>query len=370
MSESRKYDFLIVGAGLYGAVFARQVTDAGYSCLVIDKRNHIAGNVFTEQKDGIHLHVYGPHIFHTNNKRIWDYVNRFTAFNEYRHKVLVSYDNQLLSFPINLHTFQQLFNIETQEQAEAYLDREKEVTSENNLEAWIIGQVGRDLYEKFIKGYTTKQWGRDPKDLPASIIKRIPIRTEFNEYYFDDLYQGIPENGYTEMVKNMLQGIEVQLDSDYLKNREEFDNCAKQVVFTGPIDAFYNYEFGALDYRGLKFETQRMETEFVQQTAVINYTKEEVAYTRIVEHKHFTPELETKHSYITKEYPTEWKKGDEAFYPVNDDKNKKIYEKYRNKALQGKVIFGGRLGQYKYYDMHQVIGASLAKSDEVIQSMQ
>ena len=234
------------------------------------------------------------------------------------------------------------------------------------MEAWITGQVGQDLYQKFVKGYTKKQWGRDPKDLPASIIKRIPIRTEFNDFYFDDVYQGIPVNGYTEMVNNMLEGIVVQLNTDYLKNRKVLDGCATQVVYTGPIDAFFNYEFGALDYRGLRFETKQVNKEFEQEVAVMNFTKEEIPFTRIVEHKHFTPGIKTQNTFITKEYPKEWQKGDEAFYPVNDEINKRLYKKYEAKANEDNVLFGGRLGQYKYYDMHQVIAAALSQCDKVL----
>ncbi len=367
MSEKQTYDFLIVGAGLFGAVFARQVTDAGYTCLVIDKRNHIAGNTFTKEVEGIQVHQYGAHIFHTNDKVIWDYVNRFATFNDYRHKVQVNYKNQLLSFPINLKTFEQLYGISSPEEAIKHLESVRVKSANNDFESWALSQIGEDLYKTFVNGYTEKQWGRPAKELPSSILKRIPIRTERNNNYFNDAYQGIPIGGYTKMIERMLQGIEVRLGVDYFEQREELSQLATKTVFTGPIDAFYDYRFGALAYRSLDFQSEVRPMEYVQQRAVVNYTDADVPFTRIIEHKHFD-KVNTPHTVLTKEYPVDWNRGKEPYYPINDNENKALYLRY--KALSendNKVMFGGRLGEYKYYDMHQVIGSALAKSSKYIE---
>ncbi len=366
MTVQPTYDFLIVGAGLYGAVFAREMTNAGKRCLVVDKRSHIAGNAYSKNQDGIEVHVYGPHIFHTNDKAIWDYVNQFAEFIPYHHRVNVTYKGESYSFPINLKTLQQVFGVNTEEEAKVLLEKLRTPTNEKDLESWVIGQVGQELYEIFVKGYTQKQWGRDPKNLPNSIIKRIPIRTNHNENYFDDRYQGIPRGGYTKLVANMLHGIDVQLETDYLEKKNDLSKLASQILFTGPIDAYFDYQLGALEYRGLRFETSKIEKPKFQATAAVNYTELEVPYTRIVEHQQFEPKG-LNHTIITKEYPLEWTKGKEPYYPINDDKNKILYNAYRKLAeKETNVIFGGRLGEYKYYDMHQVIAASLKTSREII----
>ena len=364
MSQQKQFDFLIVGSGLFGAVFARQVTDAGYSCLVIDKRNHIAGNTYTKEVEGIQVHQYGAHIFHTNDKAIWDYVNRFATFNNYRHKVQVNYKNRLLSFPINLATFESLYGIQTSEEALNYLKSVHIPTDKRDFESWALSQIGEDLYNTFVNGYTEKQWGRPAKELPSSILKRIPIRTEKNDDYFNDTYQGIPIGGYTKMVERILEGIEVWLGIDYFDQRVELSQLATKTVFTGPIDAFYEYRFGALAYRSLDFKSEVRPMEYAQQRAVVNYTDAKIPYTRIIEHKHFD-KVKTPQTVITKEYPVEWSIGKEPYYPVNDEENNALLKRY--KQLNNDVIFGGRLGEYKYYDMHQVIGSALAKSAKIIE---
>ncbi len=366
MTQEKKYDFLIVGAGLFGSVFAREVTDAGYSCLVIDKRNHIAGNCYTREEEGIQVHQYGAHIFHTNDEKVWTYVNRFTKFNKYRHMVEVNFRGKLLSFPINLKTLQQLYGVNNETNAVKHLESVREEITGKDFESWAKQQVGAELYEIFIKGYTEKQWGRPASELPSAIIKRIPIRTTANDDYFDDTYQGIPIGGYTSLVENMLSGIDVQLGVNYLDNKKEYDNMANSIVFTGPIDAYYGYQFGALAYRGLKFKQQTLETDSFQNTAVVNYTEAEIPFTRIIEHKKFDYQKSNK-TIVTKEYPTEWCKGEEPFYPINDAANKTLYEKYRLLSnSEPNVIFGGRLAEYKYYDMHQVIASALTKSASTI----
>jgi UDP-galactopyranose mutase len=354
------YDYLIVGSGMFGSVCARELTDKGYKCLVIEKRNHIGGNCYTENKDGINIHKYGPHIFHTSNKEIWDYINQFAKFNNFVNRPKVFYKNSLYSFPINLFTLHQIYGVTTPEEAKKKLE-EVRVKNDNpkNLEEWIVSQVGVDIYMMFIKGYTTKQWGRHPIDLPSFIIKRLPIRFDHNDNYFNDTYQGIPIGGYTQIFEKMLEGIEVRLNEDYLQNKTSFNTLAKKVIYTGPIDAFYDYKFGQLNYRSLKFETERVEVPDYQGNAVINYTELHYPETRIVEHKHFDP-VNTNFTYITREYPREFGEGLDPYYPINDNVNTPIYEKY--KALTEKesnVIFGGRLAEYRYYDMHQVIGSAL-----------
>lgn len=368
----KQYNYLIVGCGLFGSVFAREMTDKGYRCLVIDKRKHIGGNVYTEAVEGINIHKYGAHIFHTNDKGIWDYVNRFAEFNNYRHKVFVDYKSRIYSFPINLMTLTQLWGIRTPTEAIDELESRKVKNGvPSNLEEWILSQVGEELYEIFVKGYTSKQWGRNPTDLPSSIIKRIPIRTDLNDFYFDDLYQGIPVGGYTQMVDNMLAGIEVKLDVDYFKNRYELDALAENVVFTGNIDQFFDYRFGQLEYRSLEFETEVIDKPSFQGTSVVNYTQFDIPYTRILEHKYFEF-AKSPVTVITREYPASWSVGKEPYYPICDETNNAKYNHYKKYAQQScpNVIFGGRLAEYKYYDMHQVIGSALAKSKTIAQHVQ
>ena len=354
------YDYLIVGSGMFGSVCARELTDKGYKCLVVEKRSHIGGNCYTENKDGIHIHKYGAHIFHTSNKEIWDYINKFAKFNNFVNHVKVNYKGQIYSFPINMMTLHQIYGVTTPEEARQKLD-EVRIKNENpkNLEEWILSQVGKEIYEIFIKGYTTKQWGRYPVDLPSSIIKRLPIRFNYDDSYYGMDYQGVPIGGYTQIFEKLLDGVKVLLNEDYLQNRESFNSMAKKVIYTGPIDAYYKYCFGNLDYRSLKFETERVEIPDYQGNAVINYTELHVPFTRILEHKHFDP-VNTNFTYITREYPREYGEGLEPYYPINDKVNTPTFEKY--KALSEKesnVIVGGRLAEYRYYDMHQVIGAAL-----------
>jgi UDP-galactopyranose mutase len=368
--KSKKIDYVIVGSGLFGSVFARQMTDAGYKCLVIDKRNHIGGNVFTENIEGINVHKYGAHIFHTNDRNIWNYVNQFAEFNNYRHKVFVNNCDRIFSFPINLMTLAQIWNFRTPTEAIEYLNKQKATNKDSkNLEDWILSQIGTELYELFVKGYTKKQWGRDPKDLPSSIIKRIPIRTNFNDFYFDDDYQGIPIGGYTMMIENMLKGIEVKTGVDFFESRKFFEEISSNIVFTGKIDEFFDYRYGTLEYRSINFETSVYNQPDFQGTSVVNYTDANVPFTRILEHKHF--EFGKQNStVITKEYPSEWQVGKEAYYPINDDRNNSIYLKYKNLAKDfPNYIFGGRLAEYRYYDMHQVIASALTKCNKIIKKI-
>jgi len=355
------YNYLIIGSGLYASVCARELTDLGYKCLVIDKRDHIGGNCYTENKDGINVHKYGPHIFHTSSKRIWDYVNRFTTFNQFKYSPIVNYQDNLYSFPINLFTLYQLYGVKTPEQAIAKLNSEKiEIHNPKNLEDYVISMVGEQIYKTFIYGYTKKQWMTDPKLLPASIIKRIPIRTNFDNNYFDDIYQGIPEDGYTKIFENLLDGIEVRLNTDYFLDRDYLNSLSENIIFTGRIDEYYNYQFGELNYRSLRFETERLEIEDFQGNSVINYTHEDVPFTRISEWKHFENK-KAPFTYITKEYPITWTKDETPFYPINNEENQQIYNKYKELSkLENNVKFGGRLAEYKYYDMHQVIGSALS----------
>lgn len=363
------FDFLIVGAGLYGATVARELTDAGNSVLVIDKRPQIAGNVYTEKIEGINVHVYGAHIFHTNNKTVWDYVNRFAVFNRFTNSPVANYKGELFSLPFNMYTFNKMWGVVTPEEAEAKIaEQRKEITGEpKNLEEQAISLVGRDIYEKLIKGYTEKQWGRDCKDLPAFIIKRLPVRLTFDNNYFNALYQGIPVGGYTKMVEHMLEGIEVRLGVDYLEQKEELDKLAEKVIYTGPIDAFFDYKLGPLEYRSVRFETEVLDIPNFQGNVAINYTDRETPWTRIIEHKWFEFGKDENgndlpKTVISREYSSEWKLGDEPYYPVNDEKNGNLYQEYKKLAGQEKnVVFGGRLGEYKYYDMDQVIAAALEK---------
>ena len=358
-----KYDYLVVGAGLFGAVFAQQCKAAGKSVLVIDKRPNIAGNVYTQEIEGINVHVYGAHIFHTNNKQVWDYVNRFAEFNRFTNSPVANYKGELYSLPFNMYTFNKMWGVVTPEQAAAKIQEQRAaagITEPKNLEEQAISLVGTDIYEKLVKGYTEKQWGRDCKDLPAFIIKRLPVRLTFDNNYFNALYQGIPMGGYTKMVANMLQGIEVRLNTDYLAHKTELDALADKVVYTGPIDAYFNYKLGTLEYRSVRFETEVLDMPNFQGNAAVNYTDRETPWTRIIEHKWFEFGTQPK-TVISREYSSEWKKGDEPYYPVNDERNGALYQQYKALAEGEKnVIFGGRLGEYKYYDMDAVIASALA----------
>lgn len=357
-----KYDYLVVGAGLYGAVFAYEAKKKGKTCMVIDKRDHIAGNIYCENVSGINVHKYGAHIFHTSDKKIWEYVNQFAEFNNYINSPVARYKNELYNLPFNMNTFSKMWNIATPQEAKDIIASQiadLNITEPKNLEEQALSLVGKDVYEKLIKGYTEKQWGRDCKDLPSFIIKRLPLRFIYDNNYFNDRYQGIPIGGYTKIVEKMLDGIEVRLNTNYLDNREEFDAMADKIVYTGMIDQFYDYKLGVLEYRSVRFETEELPMENYQGNAVVNYTEREVPYTRIIEHKHFEFGKQPT-TIISREYSSEWKKGDEPYYPVNNDKNNALYQQYKELAdKEHKVIFGGRLGGYKYYDMDKVIVAAL-----------
>lgn len=368
------YDYLVVGAGLFGSVFAREAKDKGYSVLVVDKRDHIAGNVYTRKVEGINFHQYGAHIFHTNNKEVWDFVNKFITFNRFTNSPVANYKGELYSLPFNMYTFNKMWGVITPDEAKAKIEEQrKEVVGEpKNLEEQAISLVGRDIYEKLIKGYTEKQWGRDCKDLPSFIIKRLPVRFTFDNNYFNALYQGIPVGGYTKMVEKMLEGIEVRLNTDYLANKEELDGIAKKVIYTGAIDAYYDYKLGTLEYRSVRFENEVLDMPNFQGNAAVNYTDRETPYTRIIEHKWFEfgkdeDGNDLPKTIISKEYSSEWKPGDEPYYPVNDERNSKLYAEYKALSLnEDKVIFGGRLGEYKYYDMDAVIDSALKMTKEVL----
>lgn len=370
-----KFDYLIVGSGLYGAVFAYEAKKAGKRVLVIDKRPNIAGNVYTEEIEGINVHKYGAHIFHTNNKEVWDYVIKFAEFNRFTNSPVANYKGELYSLPFNMYTFNKMWGVVTPEEAVAKIEEQrKEITGEpKNLEEQAISLVGRDIYEKLIKGYTEKQWGRDCKDLPSFIIKRLPVRLTFDNNYFNALYQGIPVGGYTQMVANMLEGIEVRLGVDYFDNKAEFDSMAEKIVYTGPIDAYFNFSLGTLEYRSVRFETELLDQPNFQGNAAVNYTDRETPWTRIIEHKWFEFGKDKNgndlpKTIISREYSSEWKPGDEPYYPVNDEKNGQLYLEYKKLAEQEKnIIFGGRLGEYKYYDMDAVIAAALSKAKEELQ---
>ena len=348
----KQYDYLIVGAGLFGAVFAQEARRAGKRCLVIDRRDHIAGNIYTEQVEGINVHRYGAHIFHTNSKEVWAYVNRFAEFNRYTNSPIANYHGEIYNMPFNMNTFNRMWGVVTPAEAKA--------TEPKNLEEQAISLVGTDIYEKLVKGYTSKQWGRPCDQLPAFIIKRLPVRFTYDNNYFNALYQGIPNGGYTAMVERMLEGTEVRLGVDYLQEKEALDALADRVVYTGAIDAYFGYRLGALEYRSVRFETEVLDTDNYQGNAVVNYTDAETPYTRIIEHKHFEFGTQPK-TVISREYSAEWKVGDEPYYPVNDEKNGALYARYRALADGEKnVLFGGRLGEYKYYDMDKVIESALA----------
>ncbi len=358
----KQYDYLIVGAGLYGAVFAQEAKKAGKKCLVIDKRGHIAGNIYTEQVEGINVHRYGAHIFHTNNKAVWKYVNQFAEFNRYTNSPVANYHGEIYNLPFNMNTFNKMWGVVTPAEAKAKIEEQKAaagITDPQNLEEQAISLVGTDIYEKLIKGYTGKQWGRPCTELPAFIIKRLPVRFTYDDNYFNALYQGIPNGGYTAMVEKMLDGTEVRLGVDYLADRDALNALAEKVVYTGPVDAYFGYRLGALQYRSVRFETEVLDTDNYQGNAVVNYTDAETPYTRIIEHKHFEFGTQPK-TVISREYSAEWKKGDEPYYPVNDEKNGALYAEYKKLAdAEPGVIFGGRLGEYRYYDMDKVIEAAL-----------
>ena len=371
-----KYDYLIVGSGLFGAIFAHEATKNGKKCLVVEKRNNIGGNIYTENVDGINVHKYGAHIFHTSNKEVWDYINKFAEFNRYTNSPVARYKDELYNLPFNMNTFHELFGVITPAEAQAKLDEERKEAQAKlngrepqNVEEQAMSLIGKTVYEKLIKGYTEKQWGRPCTELPAFIIKRLPVRLVYDNNYFNNKYQGIPIGGYTQIIEKMLEGIEVRLNYNYFEHREELEDISEKIVFTGLIDQYYDYKFGKLEYRSLKFETEEINMQNYQGNAVVNYTEYEVPYTRIIEHKFFeygknlgaTPiEESPEKTIITKEYPVTWKDGMEPYYPVNNDKNNEIYKKYEELANEDKkVIFGGRLGTYKYYDMDKVIEEAL-----------
>ena len=357
-----KYDFVIVGAGLYGSVCAYELKKKGKRVLVIDKREHVAGNIYTEKVEGIDVHKYGAHIFHTNNKEVWDYVNSFVEFNRFTNSPLANYKGKIYNLPFNMNTFNQLWGVVTPAEAKNIIESQKNdgsVGEPQNLEEQAISLVGLDIYNKLIKGYTEKQWGRPATELPAFIIKRLPVRFTYDNNYFSDKYQGIPVDGYTKLVEKMLDGIEVLLGEDFFEKREYYESISKKIIYTGPIDRYFDYKFGKLDYRTLKFDSETIDCSNYQGNAVVNYTERDIPFTRIIEHKHFNNTSSEK-TIITKEYPSEFNEGDEPYYPVNDEKNTDIYKLYRELAKEEeKVTFGGRLAEYKYYDMHQVIASAL-----------
>lgn len=368
------FDYLVVGSGLYGAIFACEANKKGKKVLVIDKRPNIGGNIYTEKIEGINVHKYGAHIFHTNNKKVWEYVNKYATFNRFTNSPVANYKGELFSLPFNMYTFNKMWGVVTPEEAMAKIEEQrKEIKGEpTNLEEQAISLVGRDIYEKLIKGYTEKQWGRDCKDLPSFIIKRLPVRLTFDNNYFNALYQGIPVGGYTKMIENMLDGIEVRLNVDYLENKEELDKLAEKVVYTGPIDAYFDYKLGYLEYRSVRFENELLDKPNFQGNAAVNYTDRETPWTRIIEHKWFEFGKDEEgndlpKTYISREFSSEWKPGDEPYYPVNDEKNSNLYAEYKELAAkEEKVIFGGRLGEYKYYDMDATVASVLDKCEEVL----
>ena len=370
--NTMKYDYLVVGSGLYGAIFAHEAKAKGKSVLVVDKRPNIAGNVYTEKQEGINVHMYGAHIFHTNDKRVWNYITQFAEFNRFTNSPVANYKGELYSMPFNMYTFNKMWGVVTPEEAAAKIEEQKkEITGEpKNLEEQAISLVGRDIYEKLVKGYTEKQWGRDCKELPAFIIKRLPVRLTFDNNYFNALYQGIPIGGYTKMVENLLDGIEVRLNTDYLEHKAELDALADKVVYTGPIDAYFGFKLGTLEYRSVRFENETLDIPNFQGNAAVNYTDRETPWTRIIEHKWFEfgkdeDGNDLPKTIISREYSSEWKAGDEPYYPVNDEKNGQLYAKYKELAdKETGFIFGGRLGEYKYYDMDTTIASVLDMCDK------
>lgn len=362
----KPYDYLIVGAGLYGAVFAQMLTRQGKKCLVVEKRPHIGGNVYTEKIEDINVHKYGAHIFHTNDKKVWQYVNQFAEFNRFTNSPVANYHGELYSLPFNMYTFNRMWGVTTPQQAEEKIRQQREaagITQPKNLEEQAISLVGTDIYEKLVKGYTEKQWGRPCTELPSFIIKRLPVRLTFDNNYFNALYQGIPMGGYTKMVEAMLEGVEVRLNTDYLENKQELDALARTVVYTGPIDAYFHYSLGSLQYRSVRFETEVLDMPNFQGNAAVNYTDRETPWTRIIEHKWFEFGTQPK-TVISREYSSEWKPGDEPYYPVNDEKNSALYARYKALAdREENVIFGGRLGEYRYYDMDQVILSAMNRAE-------
>lgn len=363
-----KYDYLIVGAGLYGAVMAHELDKKGKKCLVIDRRSHIAGNIYCEDIEGIHVHRYGAHIFHTSNQKIWDYMNQFAEFNNYINSPIAVYKDELYNLPFNMNTFSKMWGIRTPREAKKMIAKqvkEAGITEPKNLEEQCLSLVGRDVFEKLVKGYTEKQWGRDCKELPSFIIRRLPVRFTYDNNYFNDRYQGIPIGGYTAVVERMLEGVEVRTDTDFFAFRKENPDIAEKIIFTGMIDEYFGYRLGALEYRSVRFETEVLDCDNYQGNAVVNYTEKEIPYTRIIEHKHFEFGKQEK-TVISREYSSEWKVGMEPYYPVNDERNSKLYEEYRKLAEGEKnVIFGGRLGNYQYYDMDKVVEAALGMADQI-----
>ncbi len=366
---AKPYDYLIVGAGLYGAVFAQEAKRAGKKCLVIDRRDHIAGNIYTEAVEGIDVHRYGAHIFHTNNKAVWEYITRFAEFNRYTNSPIANYHGEIYNLPFNMNTFNKMWGVITPAEAQAKIEAQRAaagIAEPKNLEEQAISLVGTDIYEKLIKGYTQKQWGRPCAELPAFIIKRLPVRFTYDDNYFNALYQGIPVGGYTAMAAKLLEGTEVRLGEEYLGKKAEWDALADKVLYTGPVDAYFDYRLGVLEYRSVRFETETLDMENYQGNAVVNYTDAETPYTRIIEHKHFTFGTQPK-TVISREYSAEWQRGDEPYYPVNDDKNGALYARYKALAdAEPNVLFGGRLGEYKYYDMDKVIEVALAAAHKEI----
>ena len=354
----KKYDYLIVGAGLFGSIFAYEANKRGKRCLVIDKRNHIGGNIYCKEVEGINVHEYGAHIFHTSNKDVWNYINQFAEFNRYTNSPVAIYKDELYNLPFNMNTFNKLWGVKTPAEAKAKIEEqlaETNIIEPKNLEEQAIKLIGKDIYDKLIKGYTEKQWGTRATELPSFIINRLPVRFTYDNNYFNDTYQGIPIGGYTKIIEKMLEGIEVRLETDFFQNRQAFEEMSDNIVFTGMIDEFYDYKFGTLEYRSLRFEHEILDEENHQGNAVVNYTEYEIPYTRIIEHKHFEYGTQPK-TVITREYPATWNKGNEPYYPINNDRNNNIYDKYKELAdKETNIIFGGRLAQYKYYDMHNII---------------
>lgn len=365
---SFEYNYLIVGAGMFGSTFARLMADAGKRCLILEKRNHIGGNCYTENIEGINVHRYGAHIFHTSNEKVWQFINRFTTFNNYINSPLAYFEGQLYSLPFNMNTFYQMWGVITPDEARQKIEEQRLKLDREpaNLEEQALSMVGQDIYDRLIKGYTLKQWMKDPKELPASIIKRLPLRFTYDNNYFNDKYQGIPIGGYTAIFEKMLDGIEVKCGVDYLENRVSFDALAEKIVYTGKIDEFYDFELGELEYRTLRFESELLQTDNYQGNAVVNYTAQEIPYTRILEHKHFE-KLTSPVTYITREYPEVWNREKIPYYPINNETNMKLFEQYKAKSkTENKIIFGGRLAEYRYYDMYAVMGAAMIAADKHI----